>query len=556
MNILNGNMFRAMLGSGYAALKRNIKEVNRLNVFPIPDGDTGTNIGSTMEGGLKEIGALQSQNLGELAQAFANGALYSAKGNSGVILSQFFAGLSEGLADLEDADVSHFAHAMQLGVKRAYQVVQKPVEGTILTVMREGSSFAMEQIKTSNTFEDYFTALIQQMKISLENTPELLQVLKDAGVIDSGGAGLLYIVEGMAQAIGGKIIEDVTFDFHSSQERHKAYDPAAFNADSKLDFGYCTEFILQLLNDREGPAKFKLDELIAYYETLGDSLIAFQNGTLVKVHVHTKTPDLVISYAQKYGEFVTFKMDNMTVQHHETLIEKSREVAAQVMPQKDVAIGAVVALPSQKAIDSFKGYHEATFLLGGDSINPSAEEFLLAYRQSRAKNILVLANNKNAVLAAKQAATLYSESTIHVIENTSLGEGYAAFSIFDAADLSLEDNLARMQDAIMNATTVAFSKASKDALVDGIAIKENEEFAIEKGKVVNSKENLVASVKAFLEAQEELDEKSLATLFYGEGVSEEEKEEIQGLLEEAIPFLDVVSFDIERKLYDLELILE
>ncbi|MBO4540983.1 MAG: DAK2 domain-containing protein, partial [Bacilli bacterium] len=213
MNILTGNMFRAMLGSGYAALKRNVKEVNRLNVFPIPDGDTGTNMGSTMEGGIKEIANLESKHVGRIASCFANGALYAAKGNSGVILSQFFAGLSDGLSGLKEADVQQFSFAMDYGVRRAYQVVQKPVEGTILTVMREGASFAKEELKKSNTFEDYFTALIQQMKVSLENTPELLQVLKDAGVIDSGGAGLLYIIEGMAQAVGGKIIEDVSFDF-------------------------------------------------------------------------------------------------------------------------------------------------------------------------------------------------------------------------------------------------------------------------------------------------------------------------------------------------------
>ena len=556
MNILDGNMFRAMLGSGYAALKRNVDEVNSLNVFPVPDGDTGTNMGSTMEGGLKEISNLPSESIGEIAKAFAHGALFSAKGNSGVILSQFFAGLSKGLQELDKADVSQFAEAIQQGVKTAYQVVQKPVEGTILTVMREGADHAMLSTKESKSFEDYFTTLIQQMKITLQNTPELLQVLKDAGVIDSGGAGLVYIVEGMAQAIGGKIIEDVSFNFHQAPEKKATFDPASFNADSKLDYGYCTEFIMQLLNDRQGPEKFNLSELIAYFQSIGDSLIAFQNGTIVKVHVHTKRPDLAIAYAQKFGEFITFKMENMTIQHEETLIHKSREIAQQVIPKKTKPLGAVIALPNQKAIEAFQGYNEATFVNGGDSINPSAEDFLLSYKQTPAQDIIVIPNNKNAILAAKQAAKLFDETRIHVVENSSLGEGYSAFSIMDFADLSLKENLERMNNAIDNALTVSFSKASKQANLDGLHIQEGEEFSIEKGKAKNSDADLFSAVKDFLSKQEDLSEKSLATLFYGAAVKEEEKEKIEQYLQQQIPFLEIVRFNIERKLYDLELILE
>ncbi len=555
MNILDGNMFRAMLGSGYAALKRNIQTVNRLNVFPVPDGDTGTNMGSTMEGGLNAISELNG-GIGEIAGAFSYGALFAAKGNSGVILSQFFAGLSEGLKGLKEADVSQFAIAMQQGVKTAYQVVQKPVEGTILTVMREGSEYASRHINESSRFEDYFTMLIQQMKRSLQNTPELLQVLKDAGVIDSGGAGLVYIVEGMAQAIGGKMIEDVSFHFHRAPAPNASVDQTLFNADSKLDYGYCTEFIMQLLNDREGPQKFVLSDLISYYETLGDSLIAFQNGTVVKVHVHTKRPDLVIAYAQKFGEFVTFKMDNMTIQHEETLLEKSHEVAAQVQPKKEKALDAVVALPNQAAIEAFRGYNEATFISGGDSINPSAEEFLLAYRESGAKQIVVLPNNKNAVLAAKQAAKLFDESRIHVLENSSMAEGYAAFSIMDFADLSLEDNLSRMKDAVQNALCVSFSTASKNALVDHVEIKEGEVFSIANGKAMNSSRDLLASIKDFLALQEDLSDKGLVTLFYGESVSEKQKEEIKSLFLDNIPFVEIVAFDVGRKIHDLEAVLE
>src|SRR5574344_242727 len=261
MNSIDGTMFKAMVTNGYRDLKSHYKHVNELNVFPVPDGDTGTNMGLTVNGGIDALKNVNSSSLQEVAEAIGRGMLLSARGNSGVILSQFFAGLADGLKGFDEATVPQFAQAMENGVKSAYAVVVKPVEGTILTVMREGVDYAFNNADFQTSFSDYFTILVQKMKESLEKTPELLPVLKEAGVIDSGGAGLVYVVEGMGQAIGGKIIEDVSLDLNGPSQ--SSIDVLAFTPDTPLDYGYCTEFILQLGSAKQGPERFVLSDCIA-----------------------------------------------------------------------------------------------------------------------------------------------------------------------------------------------------------------------------------------------------------------------------------------------------
>ena len=285
MDLLEAPLFKAMITNGYLNLKRHLQEVNDLNVFPVPDGDTGSNMGATMSGGVEAMNRLSSFSVSEVSEAMASGMLLSARGNSGVILSQFFLGLSRALHGFDQVNVPQFASAMEAGVKKAYSVVVKPVEGTILTVMREGCEGAKAN---DGTFPSYFTKLIASMRDSLDKTPELLPVLKEAGVIDSGGAGLVYVVEGMGQAIGGKIIEDVSLDLNGPSQ--SSIDVSAFTPDTPLDYGYCTEFILQLGSAKQGPERFVLSDCIAFLEGLGDSIVALQEGTLVKVHVHTKIP--------------------------------------------------------------------------------------------------------------------------------------------------------------------------------------------------------------------------------------------------------------------------
>lgn len=278
MRVIDSAMFAAMIRSGAHDLQRHCEEVNQLNVFPVPDGDTGVNMLATMKGGVEAIAEVKSGSLGDCCKALSRGMLLAARGNSGVILSQFFAGLSDTLSVYDEANVIQFSQAFDSGVKRAYEVVVKPVEGTILTVMREGAAKSLSKVDSATSFEDYFTFLLSNMRESLQSTPDLLPVLKEAGVIDSGGAGLLYIIEGMGQALGGKLIEDVSLGIHSRHGEMPLVSNEVFNADSVLDYGYCTEFILQLTNAKEGVTSFDLKQAIDYFSSIGDSLVAFQDG--------------------------------------------------------------------------------------------------------------------------------------------------------------------------------------------------------------------------------------------------------------------------------------
>jgi len=555
MNSIDGLMFKAMVTNGYRDLKSHYKRVNELNVFPVPDGDTGTNMGLTVNGGIEALKSVDSPSLQIAAEEVGRGMLLSARGNSGVILSQFFAGLADGLKGFDQATVLQFAQAMEIGVKSAYAVVVKPVEGTILTVMREGVEYALNTLHFDTSFSDYFTNLVQKMKESLEKTPELLPILKEAGVIDSGGAGLVYIIEGMAQAIGGRIIEDVSFDFGTPALSVDV--SAAFNADTKLDYGYCTEYIMQLSNSKGGPKNFVLKDLIDYYGTLGDSIVAVQKDTIVKIHIHTKSPDKVVTYAQKYGEFLTFKMDNMALQHNETLIDKSRYIATLVRPSKSHSkLACVAVVPSIPLEKQFKDYGATVVINGGDKNNPGADDFLSAYKDADADDIIVLPDNGNSILAAKQAAKLYGADHVHVIESRSLGEGYAAISIMDLVDLGLEDNLQRMNKALEGVTTMNFSKSIRDSSYRGVSIKKGHYVGILNTEIVASQPTLLQSFDAVLRQVPQFDKKGVITLFYGANLSVDFHDSIKTFLGNKYPFFEVYEIDGGQAIYDLIVALE
>jgi len=322
--IIDGELFGKMLLGGAGNLQKNAQKVNDLNVFPIPDGDTGENMYLTMQGGVNELLHEENKTLGEKAHAMAQGMLLGARGNSGVILSQLFYGLGEGLKGLTEVDVKGLGEALKIGVKYAYSAVAHPVEGTILTVARE----AIENISAQNyeemTIETFFNGYLEEMKKSLERTPELLAVLKEAGVIDSGGAGLVYIIEGLCKALAGETVENV---FASSGNAQKEVDLSKFDENSVMEFGYCTELLLRLQKSKTDVDAFSVEELIAYLETIGDSVVAFKTGTIVKMHVHTLKPYLVLEYCQRFGEYLTVKIENMTLQHNETHDEVKEEVA-------------------------------------------------------------------------------------------------------------------------------------------------------------------------------------------------------------------------------------
>ena len=371
--VLDGILFSRLLRGGAANLKANITTVNDLNVFPIPDGDTGDNMFLTINSGATAAGE-GSESLSQTAGKAASGMLLGARGNSGVILSRIFAGLSKGFEGIAQADVRALGRAFESGVSEAYSAVSVPVEGTILTVLKDSVTAANGNISDSSTLESYFADFNSELKQSLERTPDLLDVLKEAGVVDSGGAGLGYIIEGMINVLGGA---EVALEAEGTA-RAKSVDLDAFGADSVLEFGYCTEFLLRLQTSKVDIDNFDVDELITYLNSVGESVVCFREGTVVKVHVHTKTPGNILNHMQRYGEFLTFKMENMTLQHNENHMQE--KFAPKVnKPHKPFGVVSVAAGSGIK--DAFISLGCDVVVDGGQSMNPSAEDMIAAFRK-------------------------------------------------------------------------------------------------------------------------------------------------------------------------------
>ncbi len=465
---LNGSLFADMVRGGAQNLRANAQRVNDLNVFPIPDGDTGDNMTLTMEGGDAAIRGIASGALSFIADKFAGGMLLGARGNSGVILSQFFAGVAKGLSDVERADAAAMAKAFQSGVKQAYSAVLTPTEGTILTVAREATEYAVSQLSESITLEDFFANLLIGMNESLKHTPELLPILKESGVIDSGGAGLVYILEGMYKILRG---ETVATAAAPQAETAPAVDFSTFNADSVMEFGYCTECLLQLQNSKVDTASFPVSTISDYLTTIGDSIVAVKSGSVVKIHVHTMTPGLVFQFCQQFGEFLTVKVENMTLQHSEV---KASEAAVTEAPRAHKPFAVVTVAAGEGIKETFLSLGADYVVEGGQTMNPAAEDFLTAFDVVNADTVYVLPNNSNIILAAKQAAELYDKADVRVLESKSVGDGYAALTMLDYesgdADI-IEENLRFAMEGVI---TAQLTRSVRDSHLGGLDIAKND----------------------------------------------------------------------------------
>ena len=383
---MNGELYKLLVTNGAANLRAHYKEVDALNVFPVPDGDTGTNMKMTIEAGAHEISEFEEKSVYEMAKKVSRGMLMGARGNSGVILSQLFRGIYKGLTGYEEVNAVELAEAFISGVQQAYRAVLKPVEGTILTVAREASEFAKDKVTTETTIEEYFDIHIKEAKASLERTPDLLPQLKEAGVIDSGGAGYLYVIEGMAMALRGEIVT-------SEEEISKTVVHKNFNAHSELTYGYCTEFILQLLHSKVEISKFDVSQITEYLVTKGDSIVAIKDEDIVKVHVHTRTPGEVLNFCQQFGEFVTLKIENMSVQHsdgpaiqEQCDCEECVEMRKNLTPKK---FAVVAVATGEGLINVFKEMGVDYVVEGGQSMNPAAEDFTVGFDSLNAQNIMI-----------------------------------------------------------------------------------------------------------------------------------------------------------------------
>lgn len=469
VNTIDGELYSQLITAGAANLSIHEEEVNNLNVFPIPDGDTGSNMLLTMNGGKNAI--IQEANISKAAQVIASGMLLGARGNSGVILSQFFDGISAGFADLATADVTQFGIACREGVKHAYEAVMTPVEGTILTVVKDATEYACS-IKADSIL-DFIENFIAEAKLSLERTPNLLPVLKKAGVVDSGGAGLIYIMEGMKQFLKGETIstankEDLSKSQHGENfgSQAKGIDLNKFTSDSILEFGYCTELLLRLQNAKCDVENFSVETIKEYLGTIGDSIVAFKTGSIIKIHVHTKTPGKVFDFCQQYGEFLTVKVENMSLQHNN--LDEDEFAKPKKDNTKDAKKYGVVAVASGSGIQQMFREHGADVVInGGQSMNPSAEDFIKAFKEANAETIFVFPNNGNVILAAKQAAKLFQEAQIEVIETKTIGQGYAGLTMLDTTSNDTQQILDDINMGIEGVDTYMISHCVRDAEMDG-----------------------------------------------------------------------------------------
>ena len=541
---IDGEMFSAFILSGASKLEKNVKKINDLNVFPIPDGDTGDNMLKTLSGGITRMRGVKENSVSKRAKALAEGMLFSARGNSGVILSQIFSGMADGFYELDSASLSDVLVAFKSGVKKAYASVNPPVEGTILTVARESIEGFSESADLS--IGEFSDLVSKKMYESLKNTPELLDVLKEAGVIDSGGAGLYLIVEGAVEAVCGEA-SNFTDGFKENEE---VVDFSKFTEDSTLVYGYCTEFLLRLMNKKVDIESFDVSEVIKYLETIGDSIVAFKDGSILKVHVHTMEPSKVLEYAQKFGEFLTVKIENMTLQHNESAFSKDD---LPTVKKGKTKYASVVVSSGEGFRELFKDLGANYIIDGGQGKNPSTNDFLEAFDDVNAENIFVFPNNSNIFLAANQAKEIYKESNVYLLPTKNVGDAYSALSMFDYSLDNPDDLYNLFLDSMEENVTALLCKATRDVKLNGVSVKEDDYIAILDKEIVTSKPTLEEATIDLLKANSD---RSIVTIFYGKMVSDKQKELIKESIDNYSKSLEVYEMDGGQDTFDLIIIME
>jgi DAK2 domain fusion protein YloV len=548
--LLDAGLFASMVRAGAANLGANRQIVNDLNVFPIPDGDTGDNMYMTIDSGAAELRDLGPDSLGDTAAQAAKGMLLGARGNSGVILSRIFAGIAHGLSGVEKADLPTFSRAFSRGVEEAYRAVSVPVEGTILTVYKEAVAFASGRLKADSSFESFFSDFLAELHSSLERTPELLNVLKEAGVVDSGGAGFIYIAEGMKNALTGA--QSAVPAVSAPQSSAQGPDISLFTEDSELSFGYCTEFLLRLQRSKVDLETFDLDGLLDWLNRAGDSVVCFRDGSIVKVHVHTRTPGEILNYMQRFGEFLTLKIENMTLQHQETRIE-NRFTPPKRKPHK--AYGIVTVASGSGIRDTFSRLGCDAVVEGGQSMNPSADDFLRAFEELNADTILVFPNNSNVILTARQAADLYDKAQVRIVPTKTIGEGYSAISMLDTNLGDTDAIVAALEEVIRGVVTGLVAPASRAAQKDGVEIHPGDYIGFVGDRIYVDASDRAQALRALAEALD-AGGYDVLLLVWGWDVPPAEAEAMEAALAKACPNTEVILLEGDQPIYDYIMVLE
>ena len=543
---INGVQFENMLKNGLQNLSKYETEVNELNVFPVPDGDTGTNMCLTLGNGIKY--AKTNAAIGLYAKTLSEGVLLGARGNSGVILSQFFKGVSTELARCAFAGPGELRNALIRGYRTAYDAVVKPVEGTMLTVAREGIEHIRGQITRNSSIEEILAMYIAEMKKTLSYTPEMLEVLKEAGVIDSGGQGFIYIFEGMLKYLYGDVYrtnEKKITNEHTAPSPAKEIDFSLFNEHSSFEDGYCMEFILQLLKSEKYTQCFKLSTFIEDIRVYGNSLVAVQDGRRVKVHIHTLKPAKVIALSQEYGEFLTFKMENMQLQHNEVLKKK---IEPKKLPHKELAMVSVVNGEGLKTL--FEQLGTDVVINCEDTMNASSQEFIEAFELIDADYIVVMPNNKNVILAAGQALEISGKKNVTILPTKSVAEGYFAIAM-DVPDDKPEYRISSMKSGLQDVSTLVETTATRDYTYHELTCRKGEDIVLLNGELVCVSKDWCSGIIDGMKLVPDIDDKETCVVFYGDGVTEEQTDELRDRLEEEFPLLDVEFIDGGQKHYRL-----
>ena len=522
MNTINGALFQRMLESGANNLTNKFPEIDALNVFPVPDGDTGTNMSLTFNAGVKDAKSCTSSDVSEIAKVLSKGLLMGARGNSGVITSQIFRGLAQGLEGIAEVNGFQLANALVNGSRVAYKAVMRPVEGTILTVIREAAdyTYAYASQTADVTCVQVMDKMVEEAIASLKRTPELLPVLKEVGVVDSGGAGLVTILQGFQSALKGEVIP--------RKENNESNEVAGASLENE-EFGYCTEFIVRL-ND-SAKMSFQEEVLREALANIGNSIVCVQDEDIVKVHVHTLTPGEALNLGQRYGEFVKLKIENMQEQHENIMINAAKE---ETVPQETKAEPSEYAIITVAAGDGlaamFKELRADIVISGGQTMNPSTEDFVEAIKKVNAKHIFLLPNNSNIVLAAQQAASVTEEESITVIPSKTIPQGLSACIMFNP-DVDVDTNVTEMKEALSNVTTGQVTYAIKDTTFEGMEIKAGDYMGIMEKDIVVSTSDMSVATKRLIDLIVKEDSE-IVTLIYGEGVDEAQANEIAAYIED------------------------
>ena len=526
------SLFRKMVTNGAINLKNNHAEVDALNVFPVPDGDTGTNMSMTVTSGIRELENCETSSIIEEAKVLSRGCLMGARGNSGVILSQFFRGLYVGIKQLDHnyLNVQDLMACLESGCKIAYKAVMEPVEGTILTVVRESAEYARTKVNECKTIDELLDVYLGKAKESLANTPNLLPVLKEAGVVDSGGAGFVKIVEGMVMAIKGEILE--ADDAQPKSEPVEEVNP------QDLKYFYSMDIELEL----KKPEQFEIKEYKAALSLVGENLEVTEEGTLVKTHINTNRPGRILDIAQKQGEFNIINVENL---RYTALKAQEPEQKAEISPRKQFALIAVCF--GDGISQTFKELGVDYVIEGGQTMNPSTEAFVEALKAVNAENVIIIPNNSNVIMAANQAKNLVSGCNVEVLKAKTIAQGYVSLVNYNP-EASLEENYEAMSEQIANVTSGEITYSVRDTEIGGVKIQSGDYMGISNGEILVSVKDKSDCLHDLLEKIIK-DESEIVTVFVGADVTQEEKDTIEDLCLSFNSDIDVEIVDGKQEIY-------